>query len=154
MKKVFILLLLLCICNISYAKTTTTINKNEGYFPYNGWIIADMSFNNNVITPDASYSMKIYNDFGLIPVGYCASGGSRLGTYVIFFVNPYNDCLIVGKVGSASHSSIFTSTDLKPFELTGSFVYYTDISTYQDFHRKIINTAKEEFANYQNLIKK
>jgi hypothetical protein len=138
--------------SISFAKTTMSISTNEGYAPYNGWITADMSISNKIVTKNAAYSMKIFRDFGLIPVAYCSSGGSHLGTYYTFYVNPYNDCLIVGKTGLAAHSAIFDGA-LKPFSLTGNFIYYTDLSSHQDLHRKIIKIAKEEFIKYQDLIK-
>ena len=159
MKKVlfslmFTFIIIFSITNNTYAKTSMSINKTEGYVPYNGWIVADMSINNSIVTQTGAYSMKIFRDFGLIPVAYCASGGSHLGTYYTFYVNPYNDCLIVGKTGLVAHEAVFFSSNLKPFSDTGNFIYYTDMSTYQDLHRKIINIAKEEFIKYQETVNK
>lgn len=130
-----------------------SITKQEGYLPYNGWVTADMSVSNEIVTQDAAYSMRIFKDFGLIPVAYCASGGSRVGTYYTFYVNPYHNCLIIGKTGLVSHDAIFTS-ELNPFSLTGNFVYFTDLSSHQDLHRKIIQIAKEEFVKYQDTVVK
>lgn len=136
--------------NICTARVSDTINPNEGYSKYSGWIYADMTFNKGIISEDAAYSMRIYRDFGLIPVAYCAGSGNNIGTYTIFYVNPYHNCLIVGKTGVASHGYVY-STKLNAFEHTGDMIYYTDMGPYQDMYRKAINVAKKEFANYQAM---
>ncbi|MDN0045437.1 hypothetical protein QVN49_00240 [Megasphaera hexanoica] len=138
----------LMVSGICFARTSVTINKNEGYSPYNGWVMADMILENGLVSKNAAYSMRVFKDFGLIPVAYCSSGGSHLGSYVIFYVNPYNNCLIVGKGGMASHGDIYSS-DLNPFKYTGNFVYGTDLVEYKDLYRKVIDTAKQEFYKYQ-----
>lgn len=153
MKKFIILCALFFSFNYSCeAVESMPISQYEGYEQYSGWISADMSINNGTITKDAAYSMNLFKSFGLVPVVYCSSGGSHMGTYYTFFVNPYNNCLIIGKVGNAFHSDVF-SADLQPFELTCEFVYYTDMKPKQDFYRKIIDVAKKEFQNYQQLVK-
>lgn len=139
--------------NTCMARVSDKINANEGYSEYSGWIYADMSFNNGIISEDASYSMRIYRDFGLVPVAYCAGAGNHIGSYTIFYVNPYHNCLIVGKAGMASHGYVY-STKLNSFKHTGDIVYYTDMGPYQDMYRKVINVAKKEFANYNAMINK
>lgn len=147
-------LLALSLTGACYAKTSESVSPDEGLKPHNGWIEADMSMENGVVSQTASYSMRTFRDYGLVPVLYCSSGGSHLGTYYIFYVNPYHDCLIVGETGLAPHGWVFQSTDLKPFEMTGNFIHYTDLEPHQDLYRKIIRVAKEEFAKYQEMAEK
>ena len=75
--------------NKAEAHSSASISADEGFSSYNGWVMADMTINESgIVTPDASYSMRIYTAMGLVPVAYCASGGSHMGTYYTFFVNP------------------------------------------------------------------
>lgn len=90
-------LLALVIGGIAQAKTTESVPVGKGYDPYPGFIIADMSMENGVVSNDAAYSMRYFHNFGLIPVAYCSSAGSHFGTYYTFYVNPYNNCMIGGK---------------------------------------------------------
>ena len=97
MKK--LVLALLAISTIAFscqARTSELVGKGEGYGPYNGWVVADMSMNDGVVSEVAAYSMRTFKDYGLVPVAYCASGGSHLGTYYLFYVNPYHDAVIIG----------------------------------------------------------
>ena len=97
--------------------------------------------------------MRIFKDYGLVPVAYCASGGSHLGTYYTFYVNPYHDSLIIGReAGAASHANPFAA-ESKSFSKSGVFVRYTDMQANQDLYRKIINVAKAEFIKYQQMMK-
>lgn len=146
------IIFILSFANNAFAKTSVSISNTEGYDPYNGWIVVDMTFNNGTISEDAAYSINFFKNFGLVPIAYCSSGGSHLGTYYIFYVNPYHDCLIIGKCGTASHSNIFSSK-LSSFKYSGDIVYYTDINPYQNLYRKAINIAKSEFNNYQTMMK-
>ena len=154
MKK--LLLALLAISTIAFscqARTSEIVGKGEGYGPYNGWVVADMSMNDGVVSEVAAYSMRTFKDYGLVPVAYCASGGSHLGTYYMFYVNPYHDSLIIGReAGVASHVNPFAAK-LKPFDKTGEFIRYTDMQVNQDLYRKIINVAKAEFNKYQQMTK-
>lgn len=154
MKK--LLLALLAISSIAFscqARTSEIVGKGEGYGPYNGWVVADMSMNDGVVSEVAAYSMRTFKDYGLIPVAYCASGGSHLGTYYLFYVNPYHDAVIIGReVGVASHVNPFAAKS-KPFDKTGEFIRYTDMQVNQDLYRKIINVAKAEFNQYQQMVK-
>ena len=152
MKKLLMICAIILGLNASCdARESMPISAYEGYGQYSGWICAEMSMYNGIITEDAAYSMNVFKNFGLIPVVYCSSGGSHMGTYYTFFANPYNNCLIIGRTGNASHYRVF-SAKLQPFALTGEFVYYTDMKPKQDFYRKIINIAKKEFPNYQKLV--
>ena len=154
MKK--LLLALLAISTIAFscqARTSELVGKGEGYGPYNGWIVADMSINDGVVSEVAAYSMRTFKDYGLVPVAYCASGGSHLGTYYLFYVNPYHDAVIIGwEAGVASHVNPFAAKS-KPFDKTGEFIRYTDMQVNQDLYRKIINVAKAEFNKYQQMTK-
>ena len=155
MKK--LLLALLAISTIAFscqARTSEIVGKGEGYGPYNGWVVADMSINDGIVSEVAAYSMRTFKDYGLVPVAYCASGGSHLGTYYMFYVNPYTDSFIVGREdGVASHVNQFAEKS-KPFDKTGEFIRYTDMEVNQDLYRKIINVAKAEFDKYQQMLKK
>lgn len=155
MKK--LLLALLAISTIVFschARTSEIVGKGEGYGPYNGWVVADMSMNDGVVSEVAAYSMRTFKDYGLVPVAYCSSGGSHLGTYYLFYVNPYHDSLIIGReAGVASHTNPFAAKS-KPFDKTGEFIRYTDMQVNQDLYRKIINVAKAEFNQYQQALKK
>lgn len=144
-------LLALVIGGIAQAKTTESVPVGKGYDPYPGFIIADMSMENGVVSNDAAYSMRYFHNFGLIPVAYCSSVGSHFGTYYTFYVNPYNNCMIGGKMGLCPHLRIFESVQ-KPFAYTGSTIYSSDISTYAELHRRIIAIAKIEFEKYQQLV--
>ena len=154
MKK--LLLALLAVSTIAFscqARTSELVGKGEGYGPYNGWVVADMSMNNGVVSEVAAYSMRTFKDYGLVPVAYCASGGSHLGTYYLFYVNPYHDTLIIGRAaGVASHVNPFAAKS-KPIDKTGEFIRYTDMQANQDLYRKIINVAKAEFNQYQQMAK-
>ena len=154
MKK--LLLALLAISTIAFscqARTSELVGKGEGYGPYNGWIVADMSINDGVVSEVAAYSMRTFKDYGLVPVAYCASGGSHLGTYYLFYVNLYHDAVIIGREASvASHVNPFAAKS-KPFDKTGEFIRYTDMQVNQDLYRKIINVAKAEFNKYQQVTK-
>lgn len=154
MKK--LVLALLAISTIAFscqARTSELVGKGEGYGPYNGWVVADMSMNNGVVSEVAAYSMRTFKDYGLVPVAYCASGGSHLGTYYLFYVNPYHDAVIIGwEAGVASHVNPFAAKS-KPFDKTGEFIHYTDMQVNQDLYRKIINVAKAEFNKYQQITK-
>ncbi|MDU6959191.1 MAG: hypothetical protein E6359_00935 [Veillonella dispar] len=154
MKK--LLLALLAISTIAFscqARTSELVGKGEGYGPYNGWIVADMSINDGVVSEVAAYSMRTFKDYGLVPVAYCASGGSHLGTYYLFYVNPYHDAVIIGReAGVASHVNPFAAKS-KSFDKTGEFIRYTDMQVNQDLYRKIINVAKAEFNKYQQMTK-
>ena len=135
MKK--LLLALLAISTIAFschARTSEIVGKGEGYGPYNGWVVADMSMNDGVVSEIAAYSMRTFKDYGLVPVAYCSSGGSHLGTYYLFYVNPF-------------------AAKSKPFDKTGEFIRYTDMQVNQDLYRKIINVAKAEFDKYQQMAK-
>ena len=154
MKK--LVLALLAISTIAFscqARTSELVGKGEGYGPYNGWVVADMSMNDGVVSEVAAYSMRTFKDYGLVPVAYCASGGSHLGTYYLFYVNPYHDAVIIGwEAGVASHVNPFAAKS-KPFDKTGEFIHYTDMQVSQDLYRKIINVAKAEFNKYQQITK-
>lgn len=154
MKK--LVLALLAISTIAFscqARTSELVGKGEGYGPYNGWVVADMSMNDGVVSEVAAYSMRTFKDYGLVPVAYCASGGSHLGTYYLFYVNPYHDAVIIGwEAGVASHVNPF-AVKSKPFDKTGEFIHYTDMQVNQDLYRKIINVAKAEFNKYQQITK-
>lgn len=154
MKK--LVLALLAISTIAFscqARTSELVGKGEGYGPYNGWVVADMSMNDGVVSEVAAYSMRTFKDYGLVPVAYCASGGSHLGTYYLFYVNPYHDAVIIGwEAGVASHVNPFAAKS-KPFDKTGEFIRYTDMQVNQDLYRKIINVAKAEFNKYQQITK-
>lgn len=154
MRKFLLALLVISIIAFScQARTSELVGKGEGYGPYNGWVVADMSMNDGVVSEVASYSMRTFKDYGLVPVAYCASGGSHLGTYYTFYVNPYHDSLIIGReAGVASHVNPFAAVS-KPFDKTGEFIRYTDMQDNQDLYRKIINVAKVEFNQYQQMTK-
>lgn len=65
------------------ASSSVSIAANEGVSGYTGWVQADMTINEfGTVTPDASFSMRLYKTMGLVPVAYCASGGSHMGTYM------------------------------------------------------------------------
>lgn len=146
-------LLTLSLAGSCQARTSESIAPNEGYGPYHGFVVADMSMENGVASSTASYSMRMFRDFGLVPVAYCSSGGSRIGSYYTFYVNPYHDCLIIGRGGHAGHGDVF-GADLRSFDRTGEVVHYTDLGQYQDFYRKVIKVAKAEFEKYQELVNK
>lgn len=154
MKK--LLLALLAISTIAFnchARTSEIVGKGEGYGPYNGWVVADMSMNDGVVSEVAAYSIRTFKDYGLVPVAYCASGGSHLGTYYLFYVNPYHDTVIIGReAGVAAHVNPFAAKS-KPFDKTGEFIRYTDMQVNQDLYREIINVAKAEFNKYQQMTK-
>ena len=66
MKK--LLFALLAISTIAFscqARTSELVGKGEGYGPYNGWVIADMSMNDGVVSEVAAYSMRTFKDYGL-----------------------------------------------------------------------------------------
>ena len=155
MRKFLLALLVISITAFgSQARTSELVGKGEGYDPYNGWVVADMSMNDGVVSEVAAYSMRTFKDYGLVPVAYCASGGSHLGTYYLFYVNPYHDAVIIGReAGVASHVNPFVTAS-KPFDKTGEFIRYTDMGVNQDLYRKIINVAKAEFNQYQQALKK
>ena len=152
-----ILLTMLIIISLTlpcYAYSSLSIDANEGYESTNGWVEADMSIENGIVSTDGAYSMKMFKDFGLIPVAYCSSGGSHLGTYYTFYVNPYNDCLIIGRMAQpAPHREVFTCPYLESFSLSGQIVHYLDLSKHQDLYRKAIDVAKTEFYKYQATVK-
>ena len=154
MRKFLLMLLAICIATFScQARTSELVGKGEGYGPYNGWVVADMSMNDGVVSEVAAYSMHTFKDYGLVPVAYCSSGGSHLGTYYLFYVNPYHDSLIIGReAGVASHVNPFVA-ESKPFDKTGEFIRYTDMQSNQDLYRKIIDVAKTEFSKYQQMTK-
>lgn len=154
MRKFLLALLVISITAFgSQARTSELVGKGEGYGSYNGWVVADMSMNDGDVSEVASYSMRIFKDYGLVPVAYCASGGSHLGTYYTFYVNPYHDSLIIGReAGVASHVNPFAA-EYKSFSKSGVFVRYTDMQANQDLYRKIINVAKAEFIKYQQMMK-
>ncbi|WP_304273633.1 hypothetical protein [Phascolarctobacterium succinatutens] len=141
--------------NKAEAHSSASISADEGFSSYNGWVMADMTINESgIVTPDASYSMRIYTAMGLVPVAYCASGGSHMGTYYTFFVNPQTGYLMVDRIGPASHGMVFSSPDLKAFSKTGHLVNVTDMSPQRELYRKAISVAKTEFDKYQSMIKK
>lgn len=153
MKRLFLAgVLAFVLCNGVYARTTESVPADMGYDPYSGFITADMIMENGVISNMAAYSTQFFHDFGLVPVVYCSSAGSRFGTYYIFYVNPYHDCLIVGKTGFASHGHVF-ETQLKPFALTGESKYAINFDKYRELYTKIIRVAKKEFYKYKNVEK-
>lgn len=59
-------LLALVIGGIAQAKTTESVPVGKGYDPYPGFIIADMSMENGVVSNNAAYSMRYFHNFGLI----------------------------------------------------------------------------------------
>ena len=137
------------------ARSSISIAANEGFSSYNGWVVADMTINEfGTVTQDAAYSMRMYKTMGLVPVAYCASGGSHMGTYYVFFVNPNTGYLMVDRTGPAFHGMVFSSPDLKSFSKTGHIVNVTDISPQQELYRKAIQVAKDEFAKYEAMTKK
>lgn len=153
MKKTVLLLLLAGTLSFNgQARTSEIVHSGDGIGPYNGWIVADMSMESGVVSSIASYSMRTYKDYGLIPVAYCSSGGSHLDSYYTYYVNPYNDCLIIGRSGMTSHSTIYDD-NLKSYSETGKFIRYTDIGEHQDLYRRIIDIGKAEFIKYQNMLK-
>lgn len=146
-----ILLTLFCLItlfNVSCSAKTSEPVDYIGKQKINGWVVCDMTVNDGVVSRNAVYSMQLFNDFGLVPVALCLSGGSRMGTYHTFFVNPYNNCLIIGRKTLAFHDDIFYN-DSESTSLSGLMVYYTDMRKGQELYRKIIDVAKEEFAKYQ-----
>lgn len=154
---VFLLALLLGGVFIDKADASSSISiaANEGFSGYTGWVQADMTINEfGTVTPDASYSMRLYKTMGLVPVAYCASGGSHMGTYYVFFVNPHTGYLMIDRTGLASHGRVFSSSDLKSFAKTGHIVNVTDMSPQQELYRKAIQVAKAEFAKYEAMTKK
>lgn len=156
------LLGLLCLvgmtCKNVDASTSAHIDANEGYpskYATSGWVVADMTINEyGVVTKDASYSMRLYKTMGLIPVAYCASGGSRMGTYYVLFVNPQTGYLMVDRTGLASHSMVFGSAGLDVFDKTGYITNVTDISPQQNLYRKAIQVAQAELVKYNVMWKK
>ena len=122
MKKIILTILLAMVltgsCN---ARTEIEVPAEEGFDPYFGFIVADMTMEDGVVS---------------------------------FYVNPYHDCLIIGRQGTAVHGSVFGVADLQPFDLTGQFIYYTDKCPHQDLYRKIIKAGKEEFFKYQEMMKR
>lgn len=152
-----LLILVSAIPKYADASTSTLIAANEGFsnqYSTSGWIIADMTINEyGIVTSDASYSMKLYKTMGLVPVAYCASGGSHMGTYYVFFVNPQTGYLMVGCTGLASHSTVFSSSDLQSFNKTGYITNITDMSPQQELYRKAIQIALAEFAKYKVIAK-
>ena len=91
MRKFLLMLLAIYITTFScQARTSELAGKREGYGPHNGWVVADMSMNDGVVSEVVAYSMRTFKDYGLVPVAYCSSGGSHLGTYYLFYVNPYH----------------------------------------------------------------
>lgn len=155
MKKIILTILLAMVLTGSCsARTEIEVPAEEGFDPYFGFIVADMTMEDGVVSDTAAYSMRVFKDFGLVPVAYCNSGGSTLGDYYTFYVNPYHDCLIIGRQGTAVHGSVFGVADLQPFDLTGQFIYYTDKCSHQDLYRKVIKAGKEEFFKYQEMMKR
>ena len=144
-------------CKSVDASTNAHIEANEGFpskYATSGWVAADMSVNEyGVVTKDASYSMRLYKTMGLIPVAYCASGGSRIGTYYVFFVNPQTGYLMVDRTGLASHSMVFDNAGLEVFDKTGYITNVTDISSQQNLYRKAIQVAQAELAKYNAMWK-
>lgn len=136
------------------ARSSASVVANEGFSAYGGWVVADMTIENGTVTPDASYSMRLYKTMGLVPVAYCASGGSHMGTYYVFFVNPHTGYLMIDRTGLASHGRVFSSSDLKSFAKTDHIVNVTDMSPQQELYRKAIQVAKAEFAKYEAMTKK
>ena len=136
------------------ARSSASVVANEGFSAYGGWVVADMTIENGTVTPDASYSMRLYKTIGLVPVAYCASGGSHMGTYYVFFVNPHTGYLMIDRTGLASHGRVFSSSDLKSFAKTDHIVNVTDMSPQQELYRKAIQVAKAEFAKYEAMTKK
>ena len=69
MRKFLLMLLAICITTFScQARTSELVGKGEGYGPYNGWVVADMSMNDGVVSEVAAYSMHTFKDYGLVPV--------------------------------------------------------------------------------------
>lgn len=136
---------------------TIAIEANEGFpskYATSGWVVSDMTINEyGVVTEDASYSMRLYKTMGLIPVAYCASGGSRMGTYYVFFVNPQTGYLMVDRTGLASHSMVFGNAGLEVFDKTGYITNVTDISQQQNLYRKAIQVAQAELVKYNAMWK-
>lgn len=151
-RSVLSFLLLVTLAFSCHARTSEVVRAGDGIGGYNGWIVADMSMDKGVVSSIASYSMHTFNDYGLIPVAYCSSGGSHLGTYYTYYVNPYNSCLIVGRSGLTSHSTIFDD-NLKSYSETGRFIRYTDMESNQELYRRIINVGKKEFEKYQAMLR-
>lgn len=136
------------------ARSNASVAANEGFSAYGGWVVADMTIENGTVTSDALYSMNLYKTMGLVPVAYCASGGSHMGSYYVFFINPHTGYLIIDRTGPAFHSRVFSSPDLKSFDKTGHIVNVTDMSPKQELYRKAIQVAKAEFARYEAMTKK
>lgn len=42
----------------------------------------------------------------LLSLLYCSSGGSHLGTYYTYYVNPTNNSLNVGRMGLCPHEQV------------------------------------------------
>lgn len=151
MKKTLLLLLLLGLLGSAcQAKTIEQVQAGHGIGDYSGWIVADMIENQNGISNQASYSITIYKKYNLIPVAYCSSGGSRLGTYYTYYVNPTNNSLIVGRMGLCPHEQVFNSK-LKAYSDSGLLVEYTDLGPNQELYRKIIAIGNTELEKYKHF---
>ena len=148
MKKILILCFVMLLSASVASAAWEEVKSEEGYNSHNGWVTANMTIGEGKISMDTAYSINFFKDFGLIPVAYCESGGTHLGVHYVFYVNPYHDCLIIGRMGGASYGHVFEN--LGPaVEDTGKIIYYYDVWPHQDIYRKAIRVAKAAFAEYQ-----
>lgn len=151
MKKTLLLILLIGLLGSAcQAKTTEQVEAGHGIGESSGWIVADMIENQNGISNQASYSINIYKKYNLIPVAYCSSGGSHLGTYYTYYVNPNNNSLIVGRTGLCPHEQVFNSK-LKAYSESGLIVENTHLGPNQELYRKIIAIGKTEVEKYKHF---
>lgn len=152
MRKILLLILLIGLLGSAcQAKTIEQVQAGHGIGNYSGWIVADMTENQNGKSNQVNYSINIYKKYNLIPVAYCSSGGSHLGTYYTYYVNPTNNSLIVGRMGLCPHGQVFNST-LKAYSESGLIVEYTDLGPNQELYRKIIAIGKTEVEKYKKSI--
>lgn len=97
MKKIILTILLAMVltgsCN---ARTEIEVPAEEGFDPYFGFIVADMTMEDGVVSDTAAYSMRVFKDFGLVPVAYCNSGGSTLGITTRFMLILIMIALLLG----------------------------------------------------------
>ena len=147
MKKI-IIFSLICLYTSIASAASENIDREDGYGKSNGWVTANMSMIDGKLSMDAAYSINMFHDFGLVPVAYCASGGSHLGEHYIFFVNPYHDCLIIGRIGGSVYGNVFEHQG-PAFEHTGKIIYYSDVWPHQNLYRAAIRVAKAAYAEYQ-----
>ena len=85
MKKI-IIFSLICLYTSIASAASENIDREDGYGKSNGWVTANMSMIDGKLSMDAAYSINMFHDFGLVPVAYCASGGSHLGEHYIFLL--------------------------------------------------------------------